>query len=279
MILCTQWGIGDEILLSAIAREWKKQDPNIKLYARTTKANEWFINNPNISPADGIADTELLVPAKLQLDGIHPVIDIANALGLTISDIRPEIYLTDEEKEWAKIQVAPFIGQRILAVCGHASDIHRTYPIELLTTLVDLLHKENFIIIEMGSIHGPYGWTYPYKPLSNADASFTGKTSLRQAAALLSVCDAFVGASTCFIAMSVAVGIPQVIIFRKGMEGRNNKYANTIGVEDDSGPCDPRCLSSLYSGPCFRIPPCLHCIPPEKIRDAVCSLFEKKDKI
>lgn len=263
------WGRGDEILMSAIGREWKRQDPSVQLFVQTSKTDELFLHNPHISPAY-LAENfsqEITLHPELIVSDIHSTLRLAEALPIQVKmqNLRPEVYLTNAEKQWANQQLQEFEGKKILAVCGHTGHLNRSYPAHLMRQLVDLLNIAGFVTISIGKIQ------VQYPSMDNVTKSFENRTSLREVVTLLSKCSAYVGVSTCFIAFSAAVNITQIVIFRKAIEPRFSSYADTFPVTADM-PCDSRCGSA--GGQCFQIPPCIETIRPEKIRDTVISILK-----
>ncbi len=218
-------------------------------------------------PAERIKDYGHIVSLEntMECDHTQHATDVfAKALGLTtpLTDYRPVYHVTDAEKEAAQKHI--FKGRPTLAVQVKASVANRDYPLPLWHEVITKLERQGWGIVLLGR----KGQIPPIPPqaqnpfirdLSQLDLPF------RESAAVLSLCQAFVGVDSAWSHMCHALDITAVVLFGAfNWETRTGKAPKTIALSG-VGECAP-CNWHMTAG---------HAFPPNKpcSRQQVCTVL------
>lgn len=132
--------------------------------------------------------------------------------GKPLSDT-PELWLTQEDEDFAENMLAGFHPKMLIAFCPGAGKMYRQWPkkrfVELGKSLRDI-YDTSFIVI--GGIHDRPLGRYIQHELRQRIKDLTGRTTLRQTAALLKRCHLYVGNDTGAMHLAAAAGTPVVEI-------------------------------------------------------------------
>lgn len=142
---------------------------------------------------------------------IHATDAFASELGDTlVTDYKPVFTLTPEEKEAGK---AHFKGGRpVVGIQPRASARNRDYPAHLLSEAILLLQSQGWEIVLFG-LDGQFPPFPPaFRHLPITDLSRRNLT-LRQSAAVLANCQAFVGVDSAFIHLCHALDVPAIGLY------------------------------------------------------------------
>ncbi len=194
----------------------------------------------------------------------HATDVFAKALGLKtpLADYRPVYHVTDAEKEAAQKHI--FKGRPTLAIQAKASVANRDYPLPLWMEVITKLERQGWGIVLLGR----KGQLPPIPP--QAQSPFVRDLSqldlpFRESAAVLSICQAFVGVDSAWSHMCHALDIPAVVLFGAfNWETRTGKAPKTIALSG-VGECAP-CNWHMTAG---------HAFPPNKpcSRQQVCTVL------
>jgi len=230
-------GIGDALWLTALARNFKEQK-NLGEVIAVTSHPEIFYNSKDCS---GISfSDECSTPSEktvhLSFDfKTHAIDGYCHQLGLKPPFIRRNfIYLMVEEIEQARSKIHPSL--RVIAIQSQAGPWTRNKDWDFLRfeEVVEHFRDKRFKFVQIGGrgdirIEGCH--------------DFFG--TVRETAAIMSLCELFLGPISAGMHLASAVGIPAVIIF--------------------GGREDPRCIAldghstvtaDVECAPCWRVEPC-----------------------
>lgn len=191
----------------------------------------------------------------------------AQALSRKIPEARelvPRIFLEPSELENTRDLLAP-LGEPGRIVCLHPYATHqaKAWPEEKWKRLITIFESEGIDWIITG--HDPC----PLFPSSPRD--FTGRTGIRQTAALISSCQALVTGDSGPMHLACATGTPAIGLF--GPTGREWGFypsgPDDIVLEKDLK-CRPCSLHGKSAGKCLA--KCMDLIQPEDVLQAVNSL-------
>lgn len=275
---------GDDLLCSIVAQQIKKS--GYKTVWIATCFPEIFLNNPDIDKVirrkkDGrvsllmrkyfaATKARIIKPWYTYYDGItdqdsipekhiaHVMCDIAGADYPEI--LRPKICLTEREKEKGKL----YNNQVCVQSCGKGAKQHmrnKDWYSERFQEVVDAL-KIRYTIIQIGSNEDP---------LLEGVIDMRGKTTIREAAAILYHSKFFIGQVGLLMHLARAVDCRSVIIYG----GRERP--------DQSGyECNINLYSPVFCSPCWLRNKCLYdrkCmdeISARTVIEAAESLFPSK---
>lgn len=171
------------------------------------------------------ADPRLMrVPPQ---SGTHAVLErlrLAEALGVTPHDRRLAWQVTGDERAAAKATLdrrwgaagGPLIA---LQMCSFPTKAHRDWPVGRFIELGERLPEARFLVL--GDDHArraaaPFVAAHGSRTLLSA-----GETGLREAAALISLADLYVGVDTGPTHIAGALGVPMVALYHRDYPGRN----------------------------------------------------------
>lgn len=221
--------LGDEVNVTAILRELRRQRPNEMLRPELHR-RELLDGNPHIHI--GITDV-----GRYELD-THVNEDVGNIaqsfakqLGMDpLVDDTPEVFLTADEKDRAMERLNG-IPRPIVAIDTRSMWDSRKWAIENFQRVVDDLETISFV--ETGSEGGDA------RLLKKTAACFVNKCTIRESAAIMSKCNLFLGNDSGGFHLAAAVGTPQVVLFGpKKWYARS--YWNTTPVYSFER-CAPNC--------------------------------------
>lgn len=192
----------------------------------------------------------------------------------------PEIWLTPEEKEWAREVVgreSTGAGRPLVAFALGAGKETKRWPAEHFANLGHSLRKDTgarFLLLGDGRDRAAADLVA--SELGDAALDFVGKTTLRQTASLLAVCDLVVSNDSGLMHMAEALGRKLVAIFGATTPqlGFAPTSANSIVLEAKDVPCRP--CSHIGRDRCprghFR---CMWEVKPEAVKKAVEGLLAR----
>lgn len=252
-------GIGDELQVSTILREWSRKH-NAPICAHVSQAQELFEHNPYQQCDPAIETVQTLLPNKTP--GVSSAQHLADQLNLgPLEHPTPSIYLQPSEIEGCWRDLLGKYEDQILVAFNVFGTFHsNTYPAGLWDVVVEQASARGYKTVQIGN-HS-YRNRKGDQPLLNVDIQLEGQTTLREVATVLWHCNAYIGVDTGLFHIAAAVETPQVVLFRAD-GSRLNGYPSTIAVENTE-PCDSRCHDR-----CERPEPCISQIDPMRIVDAM----------
>ena len=209
----------------------------------------------------------------------------AEAAGVDISlDPRPDYVVTSEEREQAKDTIISLVTDRekkqIIAVQVRSNDVRRTWPLDHVKSLIDLLSKNpNFhvFVFDWGSNIERWTSIEEWKTTSNIHLFMNG--TFPDTAAIVEQVDIVVCPDSSMLHLAGALNKKIVTIFGPiPPESRINHYPNATAV-----------LNKLHCSFCFYRPRCsqkpeekLKCltgISPEKVLEAIDKKLSEDYKV
>lgn len=256
-------GIGDELTITAIARELKRVRPDEEIRIYASERTWIWKGNPHVGY--GTTDSGALFrPDTYAFPGASTAHGFARAMGFQIIDDTPEIFLTQEELEQ---DFGITNWDRTVAIDIQAMWAARQWDPTKFIRTAELLRDDGWRVIEVGKRGDPSHPLNQYK--LPADYSFLDKLKPRDNCALLSKVSLYLGMDSGSMHMAAAVGTPQVAIFGP-IKWYSRAYWNTTPVfaySDCSKGCGEICVRQEKPpyGPVIH---CLDEIQPERVAEA-----------
>ncbi|MBQ4616192.1 MAG: glycosyltransferase family 9 protein [Mailhella sp.] len=174
------------------------------------------------------------------------------------SELRPCIFLSEEEKAAAAERLAPLRDENAPLVALHPFATHsaKSWPIDIWMTFASLLRKNGIRYFWVGKGDA--------MPDSEADKSFVNATSLRELSALISEADVLVTGDSGPMHLATAVQTPVLAMFGPTCKEwgffPSGEKDRVIQLDMPCRPC------SLHgSGACSKDNACIMGITPEQI--------------
>ncbi|HTY09642.1 MAG TPA: glycosyltransferase family 9 protein [Bacteroidota bacterium] len=278
-------GIGDELLLTAVAHELKKRTPSLKIW-QVSHSEPLLFNNPDYQRTFNFDDWQLryafllkrqrvqlsysveVIPAELEIPpDEHIIARLCRKAGVR-GDValRPYIVLTDEEKKRGKI------ADRFIVVQNVGQSTHETfmnnkkwYP-ERMQEVVNILREkypgQSIVLLGGSSDIG----------LDNV-VDLRGKTTVRESAAVLANAECFIGTSGFLKHLARAVDVRSVIIYGGREHSHQTGYI-----------CNENLDSFVECSPCWRWntcdydKKCMQMISVQNVVGAFERLLEKRNR-
>lgn len=197
-------------------------------------------------------------------------LDVVALVGAEAEMSPPELFLTDEERSWA----ADFLdsedagGGPIVGLSPGTTVACKRWPPEHYAALGDLLVGEGARVILFGSKQELSLSRQIASWMRAAPIVATGRTSLRELAALIAACDVFVGGDTGPLHVATAVGTPAVGIYGPTDPARTGPVAPDAVVIRRPFPCSP-----CGHHPTCRHIDCLRAVEPHEVLEVVANLI------
>jgi hypothetical protein len=278
-------GVGDELLLTAVAHELKKRSQDIKIwqvshpaellrhnpdYSRVLDWNYWYLRYSHLLDTQRchLSYSEQIVPGELEKPPEkHIIAELCRKAGIRGEvSIRPYMYLTDDEKKLARVADRQIALQCVGEKSYENVMRNKLYPVGSFQKVVNLIRKESMSrhlkIIQLGGSGDP---------ALIGVIDLRGKTTLRQTAAIISQSDAFIGTQGFLAHLARAVDCRSVIIFG----GREHSYQSGYS-------CNENIESYLDCAPCWRWNSCeydrkcMTMIEPELVAERVKLILKDK---
>ena len=128
----------------------------------------------------------------------------AHYLGVKLTRRWPHYWVAPEERSWATNQLS-MLGRPIVGIQTHASCPQRSYPVQHVCELIELLQSDGYRVVTLGQ-----------RAIGEVPAGvcdLTGAVSLRQVAALIEQMDGMICPDSGLLHLAVAVGTPTVGLF------------------------------------------------------------------
>jgi len=269
--------LGDRLMVTPLLRALKKHVPGLHVTV-AARYRDVYLGNPNIDQLRGWhlwESRRTISPGNVS--GAHFVAgmweDVWRHLvrrGLTEGpcpeiDVRPELCLTEAEKEWGRAAVARPAGSRpVIAMIGGGRTNptwNREWGFENYCALAAALapHAE-LVQIAGGPVTYAPGETVRFIP-----------ADVRQAAAVLAACDAFVTQEGGLMHLAASVGTPTVAIFGGTILPSASGYDGNRNLADQPE-CSP-CLNLQQNCPHLK---CMETITVRRVAQELASLLAER---
>jgi glycosyltransferase involved in cell wall biosynthesis/ADP-heptose:LPS heptosyltransferase/lipopolysaccharide biosynthesis regulator YciM/ubiquinone/menaquinone biosynthesis C-methylase UbiE len=168
-------------------------------------------------------------------------------LGIYVDSLLPVVWLSANDVAWAQNMFlnCGFIPEKTIVVCPGARTHHRLYPVENYAEAIEkALHGEKFSVLVIGGTNDLKYTESLQSLLKIPCVNLSGKTTLRQIAALIQLARLYVGTETAAAHIACAVGKPNVVILGGGHFGRFMPYTpltTIVCLPLDCYCCDWQC--------------------------------------
>ncbi len=229
-------GLGDDIMCSAVARELKKRGTR-KIWQFTSYPELLAGNSDLIAvPADfrlrrlcGLFRVPCIELAYPDVPPRHLIVMMCEAVGIRGEvELRPFVVLSEEEKSAGKVASRPQIAMQTSGLAARHPMRNKLWSHERFQAVANAL-KDDFDIVQLGA---------PSDPELHGALDLRGRTSVRQAAAILSASRLFLGLVTGLMHLARAVECRSVIVYG----GREHPSQSGYSANENlywSGPCAP----------------------------------------
>lgn len=293
IIIIARGGIGDVIVCTPVFKTIKEAYPEKKLivYCREKRQKLILLQNPYIDSLrmlnikamlrypghlyaylfnnEKVKYYDLLfqhiTPAHIYNDEDKNVKDLVYDLfdDLNIKSNYPktQLFFTEKEEKKARKTLALYKNVVMMHVHSRSSKNHH-WPLEKWNALVKSLPEYTFI--QLG---------HPDEASVTGALDFRGKTSVREAFALIKYSDSFVGIESSLAHVTNAFDIPGVILFGDSGPGFWG-HDNNINIFKKLR-CSP-CYFYLWNDPCPYNHECMNLITVEEVRSALVRQMETR---
>jgi len=278
-------GIGDDIMLSGVARELRRQGHAARITI-VTRYPSLFYRNPDVHrvvfnnawPGQGcrrrvyhflrrrnLARKLFLPFYPCPLNDMHPLQYHYRDIGLdaNAAEVRSEIFLSPDEIMTARrlLGTGTWIGLHSTGKLRYTAN--KNWGAERFRRLCRLFQSKGYNVVQLGRAEDPP---------SAATLDLRGKTTLRQAAAVIAVCTMSVFQEGGLSHMSHAVATPCVVVCG-GFSGRNWLYPGQVfaGADMECAPCN-------NPAPCPKQVACMDMITPEGVFELSADLLASLQK-
>lgn len=217
-------------------------------------------------------------PRKVKIHAVDRYLDVACYLGAEIKEIDFPLFVSAEDKKFAE----DFLREHniseedlLIGINPGASVPHKRWQKEKFAKLADIL-IENYgaEIIIFGSPKDEELTEEVINLMKYHPINASGKTTIKQLAALISNCKLFIGNDTGPLHIAVAMKTPVVAIFGPDDPSRTGPYGKENIIIYKGLPCSP----------CIRHPtckdyPCMQQISVEEVLSAVERLIPHLNKV
>lgn len=209
-------GYGDLMLLTPLIRELRNRWPMIRIHVACGRQYQCVFDGMGLiyedlpipygpSQIDGLIEFEEIVEGDPKARELHMAQLFANRAGITLTDLKPDYFVTAEEIDWVMDHYPsnglPRIGVQLLA-----SAFYRTYP--KMIDLMLALSKEAQVFLL-----GAPGQVELTEEIPNVVNLMGHKLDFRQSAGLVSSCDVCVSPDSALVHICAALDIPCVGLY------------------------------------------------------------------
>jgi ADP-heptose:LPS heptosyltransferase len=217
------------------------------------------------------------------LPRVHVIDDFAQKLGVTLYDRQPHLTVPTALREHLQPRVDALRGQGpLIAIQTGPSEPVRTWPEEHWTTLIERrVTEEGFTVLQLGAdFHNFSGKSSRARRVPKA-IDWVNQLSIAETAAVISLCDGFLGIDSGLLHLAGAVGIPAVGLF--GPVTPSKRLAPSTPAVGVHAPEDQvTCLGCHHREPrlhwrkgCPYDIACMQLLTPDMAFDAVMKTFKQ----
>jgi ADP-heptose:LPS heptosyltransferase/SAM-dependent methyltransferase len=224
VLLMREGGVGDVLMLTAVAYDFIRENKNCAVSFQTEHP-EVFTSNPEIVPFregerydriidfNWIAECQGIGKGTCSLDKYMTVsrMDLFyEAAGLVAVQPKPVYRVGPAERLWAAGQIhRPYIVYAL-----HASSVYRTYPLEQSIEVLKLLAEKNEVAV-VGQIEKQFGCKRAWQQFKsrNLVLDFNDKTTFAQMAALVANAQLVICPDSGILHLTAALGVPCIALF------------------------------------------------------------------
>ncbi len=145
---------------------------------------------------------------------------LLEAMGMTIRDRHPELWLGAGEIQWAEAYVRSMReGGSLIALCVGAKDLNRKYPLEQwIAAMEEIIRLGGNFVVLGGPQERADGEFLRQRLPEGKVRNMAGRSSMRESVALISLSDLYMGNVTGMMHAAAACGRPVITIFREAVD-------------------------------------------------------------
>ena len=198
--------------------------------------------------------------------------DFLSAIGIPVPRLDATVWTTADDEKFAADLFARnnFVPSKTIALFAFGRSHLRTYPF-YGTALRDVCMENDFSVLALGDA-AAFGFNQScLNDIGTRSMNLSGKTTIRQTAALLRMCSLAVGAETGLAHVACAVNVPNVVVMGGGHFGRFMPYSprtSIVALPLDCYWCDWICK--------YEYSHCVVNIAPEVLEFAVRETLRKE---
>jgi len=268
--------LGDNLLLTTLAREIRKRNPNCEitvitglpvLFERNPDVNKVLPEPEKATPGIGkyLIRYENRFPWKKHiLNYSAECVDIQSDI-----ELKTYIYPGNEDIKWANEFADSLNGQLIMInrIAGPRTD-KKNWPEQYWKSLIDELLKKGYHLLDVGTVQASYIPEHPHFH------NLVNKTTLHQLSALMDRSDLLIAPVTGTIHLAAASNVKVICILGGSEPKIGTAYPNVSYLE-----FKPPCNNCYEKGPCINDFECLWKIKPELVFQKVIELTNNEKDI
>lgn len=267
--------LGDNLMLTTVAREVRKRNPNAIIHV-ITGLPEIFERNPDVDfvspepdrPIPGLGRYliryEHRFPWKKHF--LHYCVECVDIKGHI--ELRTYIYPSEADREWAKSIIQRLDGQRPILVnriAGPRNRDKKNWPTEYWIELIRKL-LEQWPVVDIGKSMDA---TLDFQSPNWLD--LRGQTTIHQMAALMEQSLLLIGPDSGPLHLAPACGLPALVILGGSFPPVAIQYPGCRVLVSR-----PPCCDCYEQGPCLFDFRCLWDITPEMVFEQAVRMIEKR---
>jgi heptosyltransferase-2 len=226
--------------------------------------------------------SHVVVPSPQERHEVEHNLDVLRFLGISPAQDHTELWPGDDDAAFAAeaFRGAGFAGQPVIALCASAGNSElKQWPPQRFADLAAELRSLDACFVAVG---GPGEETIGARSIAGLGPralNLCGKTTLRQMAAVLRVCDLLISNDTGPVHIAAAVGTPVVALFGSScphLYGPWGNHHRVVSLELACSPCRTghqvdRCRTCIYD-----TARCMTGITTIQVRGAVVEMLHRR---
>jgi hypothetical protein len=256
---------GDTLLTGTVCRHVKQRWPGLRINCATANP-DLLLHDPNVSELNGrpglfVLDFWYLELIERRDNTRHALAPTLSSVGVETTDYDARVYLTEEERGWARRMLEPTPRPRI-ALNQRSAQPAKNWPRRHWDALLPGL-RERGSLVQLGD---------QSEPVQEHVARFAGRLTRRESMAILAECDIFVGPESFLMHAASGLNVPAVVIFGGRTSPVVSGYAVNRNLYTDL-PCSGCWLSGHPGSECPHDLACLEAISEADVLKAVDDLL------
>jgi len=209
--------------------------------------------------------TDIIPTDNRQKPELQRHCDFLRALGADVSSLQPQVWITEEDEQFAEKTFKKYAlrPEQTVALFAGARTEHKVYK-HYGKALRAICKKVGYTVIALGAAKDYELNQQNLNSLGVDSVNLSGQTTLRQAAGILKHCHLAVGADTALAHISCAVETPNVILLGGAHFGRfmpYSRFTSIVCLPLECYGCDWQCTYDRFH--------CVRDILPELIEEAI----------
>tara|TARA_B100001093_G_C26860251_1_gene1029781 strand:+ start:15388 stop:16332 length:945 start_codon:yes stop_codon:yes gene_type:complete len=259
-------GLGDTLLQGMLAKNLCLEYPNIRINCISPHPNLLegisFIHSINNPETFWSIDFWYLDSMDMSKASAYILDPLFEKLGLQQIVYQPEILFENKDLEIASKLISQ-CKKPVITINTQTKEFTKNWPKQHWEHLI-LLLTEHFDIIQIGD---------EQEISLNNVLRLAGKLSIRETAALLSLCNIHIGGVSFLMHLARAVNTPAVIIYGGRETVENSGYSENINLYKNLE-CSPCWIHSSEGERCPNDMKCMKQIRPKEVLKAVTKIVE-----